>query len=130
MGELLLLAAAGAFPVFTPLRQLEVLAAFLGRSLNALGTARSIERGVAPEQTEPGLGCTLKGAAVTRRCALRQDVICYETVMAEARRRGLVHKDSPVLCKPNPLVRPARRRSCPPWPPAPGVPGGPSWFCL
>ena len=38
---------------------------------------------------------------------LPQGVICYESLMSEARRRGLVHKGSPILCKPNPLVREA-----------------------
>ncbi|KAK9838538.1 hypothetical protein WJX81_006073 [Elliptochloris bilobata] len=35
---------------------------------------------------------------------LFEGVICYESVMAEARRRGLVHKGSPIMCKPNPLA--------------------------
>lgn len=45
---------------------------------------------------------------------LSQDVICYESVMEEARRRGLVHKGSPIMCKPNPLVRPFRLWPAPP----------------
>lgn len=35
---------------------------------------------------------------------LAQGVICYESIMEEARRRGLVHKGSAIMCKPNPLV--------------------------
>ena len=42
---------------------------------------------------------------------LSQGVICYESIMEEARRRGLVHKGSPIMCKPNPLVRPPKAPS-------------------
>lgn len=47
-------------------------------------------------------------ASPSEHLLLPQGVICYESLMLEARRRGLVHKGSPILCKPNPLVRQAR----------------------
>ena len=55
--------------------------------------------------------CLAQCLASSPHCSgmrLSQGVICYESIMEEARRRGLVHKGSPIMCKPNPLVRPPR----------------------